>query len=103
LVALGDRDLAGEDDHEARSDPTEGPKRFTSGKGAQTAEPTHPIVPAIANAIFAATGPAAVYPWATTAKTNSVEVTSDERTNFQQTFCREFLAANRSIDRLDSP
>ena len=43
LVALGDRDLAGENDHEARSDLAGGPKQFTGSKGAQVTEPTHPL------------------------------------------------------------
>ena len=43
LVALGDRDLAGEDGHEARGDLADGPKRFTGSKGAHVAEPTHPL------------------------------------------------------------
>jgi len=43
MVTLGDRDLAGEDDHEAGSDLTDGPERFIGRKGAQIAEPTHPL------------------------------------------------------------
>ena len=43
MVTLGDPDLAGEDDHEAGSDLTDGPERFTGRKGAQIAEPTHPL------------------------------------------------------------
>ena len=43
LVALGDGDLAREDDHEARSDLADGPKRFTGSKRAHVAKPTHPL------------------------------------------------------------
>ena len=43
LVALGDGDPAREDDHEARSDLADGPKRFTGSKGAQVAEPTRSL------------------------------------------------------------
>src|SRR5690242_18447822 len=35
LVALGDRDPARKDDHEAWSDLADGPKRFTGSKGAR--------------------------------------------------------------------
>ena len=43
LVTLGDCDPARKDDHEARSDLADGPKRFTGSKGARVAEPTHPL------------------------------------------------------------
>src|SRR6516165_10011224 len=43
LVALGDDDPAREDNHEARSDLADGPKRFTGSKGAQVAEPTRSL------------------------------------------------------------
>jgi hypothetical protein len=43
LVALGDRDLACHDDHEASSDLADGPERFTSREQTRVAEPAHPL------------------------------------------------------------
>src|SRR5262249_55163358 len=43
IVALGDGDLSGEDDHEAGSDLADDAKRFAGRKGAKIAEPPYPL------------------------------------------------------------
>jgi len=43
MVALGDRDLTGENDHKAGSDMTGGPERFTGQKRAHVAKPAYPL------------------------------------------------------------
>jgi hypothetical protein len=43
LVALGDRDLAGHDDHKASGDLADGPERFTGREQTRVAEPAHPL------------------------------------------------------------
>jgi len=43
LVALGDRDCASEDDHQAGSGLADGPKRFTDSERVHVGESTHPL------------------------------------------------------------